>query len=181
MINLLPPSARKQVQIEYWIRVSSVWVILLGCACIIIGSLMVPSLILVQSQLAVYDGEYQAASTQKNVYETLEQDVRVANGIAAQLVSSDVDRLFSNIISEIEEVAGRTVALSSITFSRTDMIVQSVQITGEAASRSLLVQFRDELETSPLFDSAALPLANLAKDKDVPFSIAIIVSNQKQE
>ncbi len=181
MINLLPPNARKQVQVEYWIRVSSVWVILLGCACIIIGLLMVPSLILVQAQLAVYDGEYQAASTQNSVYEKLEQDVQVANGIATQLGTSDGDRLFSNIISEVEGIAARTVVLNSIAFSRTDIGVQSVQITGESASRLLLVEFRDALENSPLFDSAALPLANLAKDKDVPFSITIIVSNQEQE
>jgi len=142
---------------------------------------MVPSLILVQAQLAVYDGEYQAASTQNIVYEKLERDVLVANSIATQLVTSDGDRLFSDIISEVEGIASRTVVLNSIAFSRIDDDVKSVLITGEAASRSLLVEFRDTLEKNPLFESAALPLANLAKDKDVPFSITIIVSNQEQE
>jgi hypothetical protein len=142
---------------------------------------MVPSLILVQAQLAVYNGEYQAASTQNSVYEKLEQDVQVANGIAEQLVTSDVDNIFSNTISEVEGIATGTVVLNSIAFIRTDTGVESVLITGEAASRSLLVQFRDTLEDSPLFESAALPLANLAKDKDVPFSITIIFSNQEQE
>jgi len=181
MINLLPPNARKQVQIEYWVRVSSVWILLLGLAFIMISFLLVPSLILVQSQLAVYDGEYQNASSQNDVYENLEQEVRVANGIAAQLINSDTDALFSALLSEVENIAGTSVVLEAISFSRVEGKVESIQITGDAPSRATLVQFRDSLEESSLFESAALPLSNLAKDKDVPFSITILVSNQLQE
>jgi hypothetical protein len=181
MINLLPPHAQKKVQIEYWIRVCSVWIFLLGVACIIVGSLLVPSLVLVQSQLKVYSGEYQNASSQNDLYENLEQEVRVANDTAAHLVSSDKNVLFSSLISEVEEVADRTVLIKSISLSRTKELVESIQISGEAVSRSALVEFRDELESSPLFISAALPLSNLAKDKDVPFSITIVINNEPQE
>jgi len=181
MINLLPPNVQKQVQIEYWIRVCSVWLILLGLACIVLGLLLVPSLFLVHSQLAVFDGTYQNANTQNNAYEDLEQDVRISNGIAAQLVSSNNETLFFDFISEIERIAERTVTLNSIEFSRNEAVIESIQISGDASSRSSLVQFRDDLEDSPLFASAELPLSDLAKDKDVPFGIVIVISNELQE
>lgn len=181
MINLLPPNAREQVRIEYWVRVCSVWIFLIGLAFIIISILLVPSLILVQSQLTVYDGVYQNANSQNNVYEDLEKDVRVANGVAEQLVNSGSGSLFSDLISEVEKITENTVALTSIVFSRKEEKVESIQITGDASSRSSLVQFRDELEASFLFESAALPLSNLAKDKDVPFSITIVINNELYE
>jgi hypothetical protein len=181
MINLLPPHARKQVQVEYWIRVCSVWVSLMGLACIIIGLLLTPSLILVQSQLNLYDNEYQNASAQNNVYESLEESVHLANTISMQLMSSNSEALFSDLLFEVEKIARRSVVLDSIAFTGTEALVESIQLSGEALSRSLLVQFRDDLEESPFFESVELPLSNLAKDKDVPFNITIIIGNEFPE
>jgi hypothetical protein len=181
MINLLPPHARKKVQVEYWVRVFSVWVALMGLACIIIGLMLIPSLILVQSQLNLYDNEYQNASAQNSVYTSLEESVNLANTVSMQLMSSNSEAVFSKLLFEVEKIARRTVVLDSIAFTSEEAPVESIQLSGEAPSRSLLVQFRDDLEESPLFKSVELPLSNLAKDKDVPFNITIIISNENLE
>ena len=178
MINLIPPHARKQVKVEYWIRVFSVWILLITAACTMFGLLLIPSIVLIQSQLHVYDGAYQTANDQNNIYEQLEQDVRIANEVAQQLSSIETFPLFTTVISDLESVAKDRVTLSSVSFTRNEEdVVEQIQIVGTANSRSLLVQFRDALESHVSFDSAELPLSSLAKDKDVPFSITILVSS----
>ena len=178
MINLIPPHARKQVRIEYWVRVISVWVLLVTSAFVIIGLLLIPSLVLVRSQLQVYDGAYQTASDQNDVYKSLEKEVRDANNIAQQLMSTEGTPLFTELIEDVENIAKGKVTIQSISFQRNEQgIVEKINIMGNSESRVLLVAFRNAIEQHDAFSSAELPLSNLAKDKDIPFSIEIVVDN----
>jgi hypothetical protein len=178
MINLIPPDARAQVAREYWIRVVSVWVILLSVAGVIVGVLCMPSLVLVQSQLDAFGSAFQIAHTENDIHDELEAEVRVANSIARVLLSTEADPLFSSLIVSLNDVAGSDVVIRSINMVRTDQKVEEVHIMGVADSRTALVQFRDALEGQGTFTSAALPLSNLAKDKDVPFDMTIMVHNE---
>lgn len=177
MINLIPAHARKQVKIEYWVRVVSVWLLLLTFAVVITAALMVPSLALIRSQLLASGGMYQSVSERNDVYTHLETEVSSANTIAQKLVSLDNETLFSNLIAELQGLMGVHVQIQSISFARTEGKIESITISGDASSRAALVQFRDSIESHRFFDSAELPLSNLAKDKDVPFSITIVTSN----
>lgn len=175
MINLLPPHARKQVKIEYWIRAVSVWILLVTCACLAVGLLLFPSLVLISSQLALYDDEYAAASSQNESYGKIAAEIDIANQISAKLMEVERAPLFSGLLMEIDAVANEDIAVKSIVMERTNGTVESIIMTGEAVSRVALVEFRDELEKHARFDSVELPLSNLAKDKEVPFSITVTV------
>jgi len=181
MINLIPPNARKQVQLEYWVRVCSVWVILVAVAVVIIGSLLMPSLVLVHAQKAVYDTVYQDVSSQNSAYKQEEDLIRTANAVAKRLASADTSMPFSTLLLQIKSIASSRVDIQTISSSKEEGLIKSIQVSGEASSRSTLVQFRDALQAHPAFDSVALPLSNLAKDKDVPFNVVIMVNNQVPE
>jgi len=178
MINLIPLHARKQVKIEYWVRVISVWMILLAMGCIVVSFLLVPSLVLIRTQLSAYGGEYQNANELNGVYDVLEQDVRTANTVAMKLVSANKGESFTTLLAEVQEIAKNKVTLQTVSFRRVGEKVETVNVAGVSVSRSALVTFRDALEGHELFESVELPLSNLAKDKDVPFSIVIVISNE---
>jgi len=177
MINLIPTHARKDVKTEYWVRVVTVWLFLLAAAAGIVGLLLFPSYMLVQSGLSIFEDTYQDISQQNESYETLREEVRVGNGVANHIGRTEVTPVFIMIINELESLANTNVSLASYSFARTEGKVESISITGSAPSRASLAQFRDVLESHEFFDSAELPISNLAKDKDIPFNITIITSN----
>lgn len=177
MINLIPPDARKMVQIEYWVRVVSVWLILMSIASVTLVALLLPSLVLVRSQLDAYENQYQHASEQNDSYAQLEEEVALANAMAAHLIDNEYGNLFSLLLTELNTISGEKIDLDYIGMSRADDAkVNSISINGSAHSRAELVAFRDRIEEHTSFETAELPLSNLAKDVDVPFNITIITS-----
>jgi len=181
MINLIPPHARKQVQLEYWIRVVSVWAVLIALVCAIIGILLLPSYLLVQAQLSEQALLYTNASAKNDSYTALENDVRTANEAAAKLLDTDTEPLFSMYLNMLDTMAQGLVSLENVTFAREQGNVDSIQITGVAGSRTLLSQFQNTIEAHPLILSAKVPLSNLAKDKDIPFNINVIINHDNAQ
>ena len=179
MINLIPLRARKDVKVEYWIRVVSVWFFLMSFALLITGVLLFPSLSLIQSQLDVYGNSYKQASEENESNKKLEESIRVANSVAQKLVRVEDTYLFTVLLADIQAAANDTIFLESVLMNRTDGKVDTIQLTGNAVSRGALVQFRDALEAYDAFASIELPLSNLAKDKDIPFNITVTIQSQE--
>ena len=100
----------------------------------------------------------------------------MANEISQRLTSLDNQFIVSQLVSAVENIAKQKVILETISLSRVDGRINEVSINGEATSRSSLAEFRDQLEEHSFFDTAELPLSNLAKDKEVPFNIKIVTS-----
>jgi len=180
MINLIPPHARQQVKFEYWIRVVSVWVLLVATALFIVGFLLVPSYVLIQSQLAASSVQYEEAVAGGASYAELEAAVTTANKNAAKLLSGGGSLLFTSILDELELVTDASISLTSIDIKRTESnTIESMSVRGVADSRIDLVAYRDAIEAHNFFTSAELPIENLAKDKDVPFNITVVLKQPK--
>lgn len=181
MINLIPPSAQDQVRKEYWIRVISVWAVLLGSACVVVAIFNAPAYVLVSSQLSSYLQEYNQAALENESFKESERAVVRSNEIAALLARSDESLQFSEVMSHLESLTGSAVEITEFDFTRSGDTIQSIAISGEAESRLALSMFHEAIESDSLFQSASLPLSNLAKDKDIPFTITIVPRNNEQE
>lgn len=179
MINLIPPHARKQVQFEYWVRVFSVWLLVIAVALAMVLVFLLPAYVLINSQLSAYQETYKQASEQDASYKELEAAVRTANAKAQQLLVGS-DRLhFTEVLTEIETLAGAAVSIESVDMDRTDLgTIDALQVRGTAATRAALAAYRDAIEEQALFESAVLPISNLAKDRDVPFTITVTVATE---
>lgn len=178
MINLIPPHARKQVRLEYWIRVVSLWMMLVSTALIAVGFLLVPSIVLMKNQMMVYSDEYNIADAQNETYTQLQLDVTLLNTLAKVLIENKTPILFSQLISGIKNHIDDNIFLTSISSSRNEEgKIENIEISGNANSRKSLVEFRDNLELDPMFESVYLPISNLAKDKYVTFSLQIVINN----
>jgi len=174
MINLIPPGAQKQVKREYWLRVFTVWIILIASACVVVAILYVPVYVLVRSQLDAFLQAYTQASVESESFKDSELSVEKANDIAELLSAANKALPFSSVISELEEVSDiHNVTITEFILLREKANLQPIVLRGTAKSRFDLTSFRDAVEAHELFKSVELPLSNLAKDKDITFSITI--------
>lgn len=173
MANLLPPIARTKIKREYWLRVITVWVSLLGTAFLMLATLQIPAYVLVTEQLKVFNNWYNETGVDKDQLQYLSDVTEYSNSLSLLLNNNSESILFSDVMSEVEMVATDLVEIDNIKLVRNAGKIEAFTITGKAKSRIKLADFRNNLETSEMFGTATLPLANLAKDIDVPFTITV--------
>jgi p-aminobenzoyl-glutamate transporter AbgT len=82
MINLIPPDAQKEVRREYWIRVVSVWLVLVGVAFVALTIVQVPIYILLKNQLAAYQSDFASASDRQEQFSEAKTALERANAVA---------------------------------------------------------------------------------------------------
>ena len=181
MINLIPPDAKKQVKREYWTRVIVVWLFLSGSAFLIIALVHAPVYWLLHMQLQAYQDEYSQVTDQTEEFKQAETAIVNTNTVIDLLATPPTSVLFSDVIKEIEKAATIIdgVTVSNITLTRKADALGTITVAGQAATRAGLATFRDALEDNSLFKKASLPLANLAKDRDIPFSITVTPHDKK--
>lgn len=153
----------------------SVWTILIASACIVAVVINVPAYVLVKSQLESYLQEYNQATLETESFKESEKDVVQSNELATLLMKSDATQ-FSEEMLHLDAQTKNGVHIMQFVFERDTIIV-----TGRADSREALSVFQKTLEADPRFTSATLPLSNLAKDRDIPFSITLIPDNSKEQ
>jgi hypothetical protein len=180
MINLIPPSAQTEVRKEYWLRVATVWLFLCGSALLILVVLNIPLHVLVGSQLDAFSNEYAQANLESELFKGSEEAVKKANDVAQLLSNTHDEPTFSKIIEEIESLSGSDIRILDVTLTRKGALLEPIVVRGSAASRLALTEFQDALEAHPLFKQAELPLSNLARDKDIVFTITIEPESKKQ-
>lgn len=179
MANLIPTEAKRQITLEYWIRVASVWLCLLGAAALTIVVLNVPSYLLIQNQLQAFGSKYANASMQQTSFEKVETDITRANNAAVLLASTNKFQAMVPVVEKIEALTNEGIELSDFTVARKERAIESVEVRGVARDRESLVLFSNTIEADEDFVSADLPLSNLAKDSDIPFLLSVVLSKQK--
>lgn len=180
MINLIPPTAKKGIITEYWIRVVTTWLFLLsilGVVCILI---LLPTYVLISSQVAVYRDSASKATEKIAVYENVASDLVEASQLARVALDTSRKQLLSEYVYLFESLGGNGVSLSEITISRGVGAINfsPVSLVGTASDRQTLADFRDRLLSQEEITSVDFPISNLAKDRDIGFSITVELSNE---
>lgn len=177
MINLIPPVARKELLVEYWIRVVSVWAIVWAIALFAATSILLPTYVLVNLQTKAQQASAAEASQQVANYET----VSVALVQASQQARIIMDEVQATPLSEylalFSKLQDAEIQFSGITLGRTEAGPAPATIEGIASDRQALASFRDRLLTDERVEAVDLPISHLAQGKDIPFSITITLVN----
>ena len=177
MANLIPPDAKKDIVIEYWLRVATIWCILLACAIVVVALLKIPTFVLVHSQLRAFSGAYDSAKEKEISFNEAQDIIISANQLSTLLAAHSTTTTGSEIVDILDDIAGSGVTISSYNITWDDMTMSAVLISGQASTRLALSNFSKDIEAHPLFEEADLPISNLAKDRDIPFNITIIPSS----
>jgi len=176
MINLIPPTAKRVMVREYWMRVAYVWSLLLCTTLVLVATFLVPSFVLVGSQLAAYESQIVEAEAMASEQAALVATVEEANQQATHLNAVAEIVPTQSYINRIDALAGSNIKLTQISISRTELLVSTVLVSGVATTRENLARFRDALLAAEEFTAADLPLASLAANSDNIFTITLTVT-----
>jgi len=179
MINLIPPAARRGVLVEYWIRVVSVWCILISISLFTTASLLLPAYVFVNSQVKVHQQSAEIALQKVADYDAVSVSLIQASQRARKIM--DEENLFqiSEYVDLFEQLQSDDILVSNIKIGRVKEGVSSIVVGGIANNRQTLASFRDRLLADTRIEKVDLPISNLARDKDISFTITVTLSNQK--
>ena len=176
MINLIPPDARKAVVKEYWLRVSVVWLFLLAISLVIVGVFQLPSYVLLQTQEVAFAEQFESAQQKQEAFEVSETLIKQANLEAQHLNNFATSTPFSVYMEILDGLATNGVTIEQFAFRKEEQLLKEILITGIASDRRSLTTFKDVITADAAFADAILPIANLAQDLDIVFSITVIPS-----
>ncbi len=179
MINLIPPAAKKKIIVEYWLRVLSVWCMLLAAALVAAICIMLPPYVLINSQVSVYKASADEAARKIADYEEVSTMLVRASTQARMVIDESESELISEYLSTVESLEKPGIVLSEIRVARSATGFEPLFVAGVATDRQSLAAFRDRLLELETVSEVDLPLSNLAKDRDISFSLSAVLVNEE--
>lgn len=173
MINLIPPSLRKTIIKEYWIRTVSVWLLLLSAVSVVAVLLSLPVYVLLSTQVEVYARSADEAQSRITQLDGSESTLLKANGLAQKIVALRQQQVFSDQIALLEKLQNDGIELTGFQFGLSKKAIAPVQVSGVAETRQALADYRTALLMQANIAEVVLPISNLAKDRDIEFSLAV--------
>lgn len=173
MFNLLPRAEKESVRREYRLRLSAVtlWFIAATFAAGII--MLLPSWFLSSQKERAAEARFEALKKDGAERETtgLQDTLREASE-ELKLLSHEPPKIYlQELLAQTISKRTPKISVDSVTVRAAAENKRTLQITGSAADRAALVAFSRSLEEIRVFEKVDLPVSNLAKDRDIPFSI----------
>lgn len=178
MINLIPNQAKKSVTLEYWLRVATSWFVLWAVALIIGICVLVPTYVLINIQVSVYEESARAAEDSVANYGSVSKDLITASKQARVIVDDSNKTSIHDYVNLFEGLTGNGITLSEVSLNRSAEGIAPVSVAGKAVDRESLAAFRDRLLNEASIASVDLPISNLAKDKDIQFNLTVTMNNE---
>jgi hypothetical protein len=178
MINLVPQTAKKKLLIEYWARVSSVWLLLWGVAMVAGAMLLFPTYVLITTQIDAFASSAKVAAQKVASHESVTQELILSSQLAKFIIDQRSVPQLSEYLALIEQHVDESIEVTRLTFNRSEGGLAPAQVTGVAADRESLAAFKDRLKADERIVEPKLPIENLAKDRDIPFSIEVVFTKE---
>lgn len=174
MINLIPPIVRSAIIKEYWVRVVSVGFFVVSIVGIGVSLFALPVYVRVSLQANEYAVSAVEAAARVSEYDLSASSLVRANVMAQKIFEMREDERFYEVLELLMALQGSGIRIESLDFGRKDGALTPVLISGEAATRQTLADFRNRLLAEDRIADAVLPISNLAKDRDIQFSISVV-------
>ncbi len=175
MINLIPQTAKKRITREYWLRVVSVWILILTGVAFIVAVLLIPVYILINSKADIYTNSASAASLEIESYELSSSALIKASQQAQKIATLDEAVRFTDLITLISSLKNPSIIIDNFSFNLTETGLAPIVINGEAKTRQSLADFRTALLNHEDIAEAELPISSLALDRDINFTVTITI------
>lgn len=182
--TLLPEKEIKTLKKEYRTRLFIILLFFVSCAVLVgIGSLT-PAYIFsyTEEREALKNLETLRQSRQNRGTDNVIIDLTKSAAIVKQLEEYDDSTMFSQLISQIVSYKPANLYINSLDLKNVvSKATTSIEIIvqGKASTREDLTIFGDRLKADPLISNVVLPVSNLAKSKDISFSIKLSILKLK--
>jgi len=178
MTNLLPPTAKKHIVFEYWVRVVSTWVIFWSLCLLISAVLLWPTYVLIVGSSAAFADSVKDASARTAEYDGMSESLTQATKQAQTVIIHNRQTKLSQLFTDMTNTAGQGIRISDVRITRGTKQMEPMQVQGVATDRQSLAQFRDRLELLPYVASVDLPIENLAQNQDIEFNLSVTINSQ---
>jgi Na+-transporting NADH:ubiquinone oxidoreductase subunit NqrC len=175
MINLIPGVVRTAIIKEYWVRVITVAFFIFSAVLVAVVLLASPVYVLITTQVDAYAVSANEAAMRVADFDISSSELIKANQMATQINAFKSEAKFMDVVSLIEVMPKSGIEIESYNFARLADKMAPIQITGVASTRQDLASFRDDLLKQERVDDVVLPISNLAKDRDLNFTITVTI------
>ena len=179
MINLIPAAAKKGLIKEYWVRTVTVWFYLWSVSILLGVFILIPSYVLINSQVSAYKDSAESASKKIANYENVSKELERSGKLATMMNENFAAEDISGYIALFRNLEQDGITISAISISHGEKGIDPIKVAGFADNRQALAAFRDRVVAEATVSSVDLPISNLAKDKDIPFEITVIIGKKK--
>ncbi|PJE75834.1 hypothetical protein COV04_02725 [Candidatus Uhrbacteria bacterium CG10_big_fil_rev_8_21_14_0_10_48_11] len=168
-LNLIPESIKQRVRMQRLYGMLKTTLVVTALFVLVMGIFVLIGRLILQQQFTriVNETTLITASNRK-----VEGEIRDLNGkvITAKKIITSTNP-WAELVYEIVSILPNEVTVHSIGVTDKG---QST-ITGVATTRDALLAFKDSLEKSPFATDIALPITDLLKREDAPFTITFTV------
>lgn len=175
--TLLPEKELRALKREYRTRILIVLICFISCGIIVGIISLLPSYILSYTQEKDSIGKLESVKKSRvdNGADTYSKELSDSSDILQSLKKDHDPIIFSEILKRIIQYKNKSVSLNAFQISKTPNASSSIEmmILGKAMTRESLLEFKKNIEQDAGILKVELPLSDLAKSKDVSFSLKI--------
>ncbi len=174
MFSLLPNQEKKRLRKEYRLRLLIVALIFFVTATIFGLIFLLPSYLLSLSKESVARDHLKSVQdvAKTNAKPELSAELKAANLQIVELKGSVEQMPIKKILDMVIKDRPEGLKINSFSLTR-DAQAGTLLITGIAPTRESLVSFNKTLSAEPLFSKVESPVSELAKSKNIGFSLSI--------
>lgn len=176
MINLIPPAGVRVLKREYLLRVGATCGFIIGVVFLLLTATLVPTYVLTRAQIQEYQTRMKGVGNEAQAFADAEKEAEKTQILLAQLQTNPSTFRASDVVREVERVAPHGIVFKTFSILSTAGVAKTIQVQGTASTREVLIQFKKAIEASDVFEKAEIPIADFAKDVDLPFTVTISFS-----
>ena len=182
-MNLLPNTEKEFLKRGLKLRFIVMTLYLLTASFVVGFVMLLPPYFLMKGHLFLPETQNLAKNlSESSTKETLDLPVKIDSRL--KFLQSNLANLsVTDILFKITNRISKKIKLDSVSFSRNQVYKEKngthVLISGFALDRDSLVSFSKLLKESGFFSSVDIPVSNLTKEINLPFSVNLFIENQK--
>ncbi len=176
LTNLMPVERTRLLTREYLLRLGTIACLMLAGVLVVHGILLLPAHAYMRDQQAVQEKRLAELSSQRATsgFEDVSSRVETLSMQADALASVDDIPSASDTIRALLDFPRPGITLSSFTFMPPSVGGEGqMTLVGIAEARESLRAFDSALSAMPFVVATDLPLSAYAKERDIPFTIAL--------
>lgn len=180
MVNLLTKQTKSELLMKYYTRLATLVFVSLGCAALFSALLLLPSYFVIHAeadQASSYVSTVTAIADERAKSQAAE-DLAVFKEEVAFLDTNRREARVARMLSTLTAEVPRGISIDSLVIDLSDPKTIQVATKGIAATRAILVAYRDQLKKSGDFLSASIPVSDLVADVNSGFSMNLVVETK---
>jgi preprotein translocase subunit YajC len=181
MINLIPPIGQAALKHEYILKVVTCHAFLLAGVFLAGSVLLIPSYVLVQSQLKSERSQSEEVMVTQNEFKGIQAELERAQELLVYVQPGDAVISASGLFETVVQTATPGITFKAFEVVPVEGVVSVVTVLGVAKNRTELAAFKNAVEDLPLFETATIPLSDLAKEENLPFALTLTLASEGNE